>query len=132
MFLDASAIVAILAQEPESNALTEKLEAAPSCMTSPLSRYEAVLALRRIYNVDSVEGPMSAINDFLELYDVRIVDVTPEIGVRAIAAFDRFGKGRHKASLNMGDCFSYAYARLHRVPLLCKGDDFRHTDIKIA
>ncbi len=132
MFLDASAIVAILVQEPEGKALTVKLEAAPFCMTSPLSRYEAVLALRRIYNVESVEAPQSAINDFLELYDVRIVDVTPEIGVKAIAAFDHYGKGRHKAALNMGDCFSYACAKLHDLPLLCKGDDFRHTDIKIA
>ena len=53
-------------------------------------------------------------------------------GQAAVAAFDRFGKGRHAAALNLGDCFAYACAHLHQVALLCKGEDFPQTDIMIA
>jgi ribonuclease VapC len=62
----------------------------------------------------------------------QCIPITEEIGKAAIAASTEFGKGRHPARLNMGDCFSYACAKVLRVPLLCKGDDFRQTDIQIA
>jgi ribonuclease VapC len=64
--------------------------------------------------------------------DAQVVSMDRHIADLALDAHRRFGKGRHKAALNMGDCFSYACAKAHRVPLLCKGDDFIHTDIRIA
>ncbi|HEX2891440.1 type II toxin-antitoxin system VapC family toxin, partial [Vineibacter terrae] len=65
--------------------------------------------------------------------DARTISITPEIGMAAIAAHARYGKGRgHKAQLNLGDCFAYACAKHLRMPLLCVGNDFIHTDIKVA
>ena len=131
MFIDASAIVAILSGEPDADEIALKFKGVRPIITSPLSSYEAVLAIARLRNIEIREAN-SVVNDFITHYGIRIVNVTDDIGQAAIMAFDRFGKGRHKASLNMGDCFSYAFARLHQVPLLCKGNDFIHTDIKIA
>ena len=63
---------------------------------------------------------------------VECVSIDAKIGSVALDAFARYGKDRHRAALNMGDCFSYACAKVHRVPLLCKGGDFKLTDIKLA
>ena len=70
--------------------------------------------------------------DFLKDIHGEMIDLDEKIARQAMQAHARFGKGRHKASLNMGDCFAYACAKVHRVPLLCKGDDFTHTDIELA
>ena len=69
---------------------------------------------------------------FLDVAKALIISIDDQIGVEALNAFSRFGRGRHKAALNMGDCFSYACAKVHRVPLLSKGNDFIHTDIRFA
>ncbi len=68
----------------------------------------------------------------LRTFGVEIVAVTPAHAEITIEAFRRFGRGRHKAGLNMGDCFSYALAKAPDVPLLFKGDDFAWTDIRVA
>lgn len=131
MFVDASAMVAMLVGEPDADMIALKLRGAQAKLTSPLSRYEAAIAIARIRNVD-IDKAAFIVRQFLLRYGVRTANVTEEIGEAAIIAFDRFGKGRHKAGLNLGDCFSYAFARLHNMPILCKGDDFPQTDIKIA
>ena len=69
---------------------------------------------------------------FLKETGAHSVEIDRAVGDLALEAHARFGKGRHKAALNMGDFFSYACARSRGVALLCKGDDFRHTDIAIA
>ena len=132
MFVDASAVVAIIVREPEFEGLVEKLEAAAKRFTSPLAKYEAVLAINRILSPPSLQATQAVVDRLFDLYEIRTVDISPEVGVEAIGAFDQFGKGRHEARLNMGDCFSYACAKLLKVPLLCKGNDFIQTDIKIA
>ena len=63
---------------------------------------------------------------------MTIEPITEQIGIRAIEAFEKFGKGRHSARLNLGDCFAYAFARVYEAKLLFKGDDFIHTDITSA
>jgi len=63
---------------------------------------------------------------------VRVVPITVEIGRVAVAAFERYGRGRHPAALNMGDCFAYACASQLNLPILFKGDDFPQTDIAVA
>lgn len=131
MFVDASAIVAILAREPDADEIALKFKGKRNVMTSPLSAYEATLAISRLLNIQ-IQESHSVVDDFLTHYGIRIASIDDNIGNAAVIAFDRFGKGRHEASLNMGDCFSYAFARLHQVPILCKGNDFIHTDIKIA
>ena len=77
----------------------------------------------------AIDDAQTAVSDFLT--DSR-AEITEEVGRDAIRAFDRFGRGRHPARLNMGDCFAYACARSLAVPLLFKGDDFSQTDIAVA
>lgn len=69
---------------------------------------------------------------FLRVNKVETIPITAEIGSLAVEASRRYGRGRHKADLNFGDCFAYACARARGVPLLFKGEDFVHTDIEAA
>jgi ribonuclease VapC len=131
MFVDASAIVAIIAEEPDGPALTARLDQAQQGRTSPLAVYEAVLGLAR-KNRLSVAEAAHAVDQFLTDTGLEIVPITAEVGRGAIEAFARFGRGQHPARLNMGDCFAYACARALDVPLLFKGDDFSNTDIAVA
>ena len=131
MFLDASAAIAVLARETDEPLISKKLAAGALLLFSPLAYYETNVGLARALKMepDKAEALVKAMLDAIQ---VRIIDITPEIGFVAISAHGRFGKGRHRASLNMGDCFAYACAKVHKVPLLCKGDDFIHTDIELT
>jgi ribonuclease VapC len=131
MFLDASAIVALLVDESDAAALARRLEQATEAFTSAIAIYEAVLGVARVRNV-GVAAAQSALDEFLAQGSVRIVPVTAHIGRGAVAAFARYGRGRHPAALNMGDCFAHACARALDLPLLCKGGDFLQTDIALA
>jgi ribonuclease VapC len=128
MFLDASAIIAILTGEPEATAFAGRVESATRPVTSPIAIYETVLGLARIGNIPPSDA-QSLVDQFLAESGIAIVPITDDIGRGAVQAFDRFGKGRHPASLNMGDCFAYACARALRTVLLFKGADFSRTDI---
>jgi ribonuclease VapC len=131
MFVDASAIIAVLAKEPELPLMRDKLNAARQVLVSPLAVYEASLGFARILEGNLVTSA-AGVRDFLAVTKAQIIPIDDAIGELALDAFRQYGKGRHRASLNMGDCFSYACAKMHRVPLLFKGDDFIHTDIRIA
>ena len=131
MFVDASAIVAILLNEPEAEELLMKLRSAQSPETSALAKFESALALARAKQRDATAA-LQVIDALLFQSKAKTVDLTEEIGRMAIEAHGQFGKGRHKAKLNMGDCFAYACAKLHNVPILCKGNDFKLTDIIVA
>ena len=129
MFIDASAIVAILTREPDADALADALEAAPSPITSAIAIFEAVLGICRKRRV-SVAETHQDVQDFLKVAGIEIVPIGAEESVTALDAFARYGKGRgHPAQLNLGDCFAYAVARNNGVDLLFKGDDFSRTDI---
>lgn len=131
MFVDASVLVAILAGEPDGLALAERIRGAGSAVTSPVAVFETVLGVARISNGDVVAA-RRLVDAFLRRAGIGVMDIGDAEGARALDAFDRFGKGRHPARLNMGDCFAYACARTQGVPLLFKGDDFAQTDIAIA
>ncbi len=131
MFLDASAIVAILLRESGWEALASKVDTERQNLASALSRYEAVLGIVRSQACD-IDAANVLVGQFLDQANASVIAIDGSVGAEAITAFSRFGRGRHKAALNMGDCFSYACAKIHRVPLLFKGDDFIHTDISIA
>ena len=132
MFVDASAIVAILTREPDADALADLLESARSPITSPIAVFEAALGICRKRHV-SVEEAQADIREFLGVAEIRAVSITEREAETALAAFSRYGKGRgHPAQLNLGDCFAYAMARNHRTALLFKGDDFSQTDIAPA
>ena len=132
MFVDASAIVAILTREPEADALADVLESAQSPITSPIAIFEAALGLCRKRNA-SVEAAEQDVGEFLRLAGVRTMSVTDKEAHTALAAFSRYGKGRgHPAQLNLGDCFAYAVAKNHQTTLLFKGEDFDKTDLRPA
>ena len=129
MFVDASAIVAILTREPEADSLADVLEGDPSPITSPIAIFEAALGICRKRHA-SVEEAEQDVGEFLELAGVRIEPITDKEARTALAAFSRYGKGRvHPAQLNLGDCFAYALAKNARMGLLFKGEDFDKTDI---
>jgi ribonuclease VapC len=130
--VDASAIVAILTEEPEGEALTEALGRASEITTSPVAVYEATLGLVRILR-RSIEDAEADVMEFLRLARVTVQPIQPETAHIALEAFARYGKGRgHPARLNLGDCFIYAQAKVGGASLLCKGDDFSKTDIESA
>ena len=132
MFVDASAIVAILTREAEADALADVLEGARSPITSPIAMFEAALGICRKRHA-SVGEAEADVREFLEVADIRAVPITEREAATALAAFSRYGKGRgHPAQLNLGDCFAYAIAKNHRTALLFEGEDFDKTDIAVA
>ena len=131
MFLDASAIIAIVAGEDDAASLAARLGRATHAYTSPIAVYEATLGLARIGNAELVDTA-AVLDRFLAEVQAVVVPIDAELGRNAIIAFDRFGKGRHPAALNLGDCFAYACAQRLDVALLCKGSDFPRTDAVLA
>jgi len=132
MFVDASAIVAILTREPEADALADVLESARSPITSPIAVFEAALGICRKRHA-SVEEAQQDVREFLAMAGVHTVPITEAEAETALVAFSRYGRGRgHPAQLNPGDCFAYAMPKNHRAALLFKGGDFGKTDIEAA
>lgn len=130
MFVDASAIVAILTDEAEAEALAEALEATPELITSLIAVWEAAASISRKTG-RRADAELPDILTFLDLAEVSIAPVDMAVTATAIAAFDRYGRrSGHRADLNMGDCFSYAFAKQRNVPLLYKGKDFELTDVR--
>ena len=131
MFVDASAIVALLADEPEAGRISAALASASRSMTSPIAVLEAVLALARPdkFNL-TVEAVQPVVLDFLEARGIEIRDLPPaeDTTLLALSAAHRFRAGRH--GLNLGDCLHYAAARHFGVPILATADEFRRTDLE--
>lgn len=128
MIIDSSAIVAILGAESDARAFADAIAEAPARKLSAVSYVEAGVVL------DSRRDPVLSrrLDDFLREITAVIEAVTPEQARIARDAYADFGKGRHRAGLNLGDCFTYALAKDKREPLLFKGDDFRRTDVEVA
>ncbi|MES1260732.1 MAG: type II toxin-antitoxin system VapC family toxin [Acidobacteriota bacterium] len=128
MILDTSALLAVLLSEPEAERFALAIERAEVVRMSAAGYVEAAIYVDR--NGDEIRRAM--LDTFLALFGVQVEPVTAEQALFARQAFVLFGKGRHKAGLNFGDCFSYALARAFREPLLFKGDDFGWTDLEAA
>ena len=128
MIVDTSALIAILYGEPEAPALLELLHDADTNRISAANYVELFLVAEGQYGA----GMVLKAEALLKAADVVVEPVTLEQADLARQAFSRFGRGRHKAALNYGDCFSYALARALQEPLLFKGDDFSRTDVKIV
>ncbi|MCC7266458.1 MAG: type II toxin-antitoxin system VapC family toxin [Caulobacteraceae bacterium] len=131
MYLDASALVAILVDEPDAVILQEKVLAADSLYTSPVSAWETVVAVARITGA-SLPAAEDRLAAYLKIAGVEMIAIDGRAGDLALQAFAQYGKGRHPARLNMGDCFAYACAKSLGLPLLYKGEDFALTDIAAA
>ena len=128
MILDTSALVAILYGEPQARDFVERIRAADVCRISVANHAELSMVVE---NQLGPNGTRQA-DAFLRRASVVIEPVTIEQGDLARQAFLDFGKGRHKAALNFGDCFAYALARATGEALLFKGNDFALTDIRRA
>jgi ribonuclease VapC len=131
IFVDASALVAMAAQEPDALALAACLEGERTRLCSAISCWEAVAALVRSYTF-SVPTARAHVKLLLDSLDIRVVPLGAGDYDLACDAYAQFGKGRHSAALNMGDCFAYGCAKANNAALLFKGDDFGKTDIRPA
>jgi ribonuclease VapC len=131
MFVDASALCAVLLNEADAQGYAARIRGASRRLTSPVAVFETVLAVAREVNGD-LAAARYEVARFLRVSLIETVEIGAAEREMALDAFDRFGKGRHPAKLNMGDCFAYACARTHGAPLLFKGDDFARTDITVA
>ncbi len=128
MIIDTSAIVALINREPESAALERALVADPKVRIGAATRVEAGIVLLSKFGMRG----RSLFERFLQEQDVTTVPFDKLHAEVAIEAFQRFGKGRHSARLNLGDCHSYATAKIAGEPLLCIGDDFPQTDLELV
>ncbi|WP_171070316.1 type II toxin-antitoxin system VapC family toxin [Methylobacterium terricola] len=132
MFIETSAVVAILAGEAEAAAFLDLIEAAGRRETGAHVRLEATINLARILGL-SILDAQELYDDFIRAAQITIVPVDDEVARRAVEAFAIYGKGQgHPARLNFADCLSYACADRSRLPILFKGRDFSRTDLVLA
>ena len=125
--VDASAVVAMIAKEPVHESLTARLAANADRFISPVSYVEVVMALTR----SMPDGKLTA-DDYMSATSISVLPIDADQAQWAVHAHTFYGKGRHAARLNLGDCFSYAAAKALNAPLLYVGDDFGKTDIRAA
>ncbi|WP_454717798.1 type II toxin-antitoxin system VapC family toxin [Caulobacter segnis] len=131
MFVDASAWTAIILREPEREYFRITLADSEIILTSPIVIWETVRAVARATG-DTVQDVGATFAALRAGIGARVVEIGAMESQLALDTHARFGKGNHPAKLNMGDCFAYACAKLHGVPLLYKGEDFALTDIEAA
>lgn len=140
MFVDASAIVAVLGREPGCEEILKRLDETGSFFVSPLVRFEATVSLaRKKATAGGMEAKPSreliaqaraAVDEFVEAIGAEEIAVSSQIGELALDAGMTYGKAvGHPANLNFGDCFAYACAKSLQTGLVYKGDDFARTDL---
>lgn len=129
MFIDSSALVALLAREPDQPRIAAAIERAEVRRTTPLVRLETAMVLSRLLNVEP-EAADASITATFEEAGIQVVPITDDLARAAVAAFARYGKGRgHPARLNLADCLIYAAAKAADARVLFIGDDFTRADI---
>jgi ribonuclease VapC len=128
MIIDTSALVAILDQQPEAERIARTLAATPERMLSAANLLEVGIVMQAWRGDDGARD----VDLLLAKLRVEIVPFTARQAEIARKAFRRYGRGRHDAKLNFGDCFAYALAKDAAAPLLFKGDDFGQTDVLAA
>jgi ribonuclease VapC len=131
VFVDTSAIVAFMLDEREAPALAGMLERAEKRLTSSAVRLETCMVLTSRLDI-SPRAAQDLFDDFVSQGEVGEIPIDERVGRLAVECFESYGKGRHSAALNFGDCLSYACAKAHDAALLFKGNDFARTDVKIA
>jgi ribonuclease VapC len=128
MIVDASAILAVLFDEPEKAEFRDLLLMTPELAMSPVNYLEAGV------RADDKRHPAKGLqlDALMDSLGITIAAVTGDQAKRAREAYRKYGKGNHEARLNLGDCFAYALAKARGEPLLYKGEDFRQTDVEPA
>ncbi len=128
MIIDTSAIIAVLFNEDDAEVYAEAISRADSCRISAATMVEIAI----VVEAQTRNSGGRQLDAFIRRASIGIESVTEEQAYMARQAFIDFGKGRHRAGLNFGDCFSYALAKATREPLLFKGKDFAQTDLVAA
>ena len=129
LFVDASALVSMLANEPDAQELKATLQDVPKRVTSAIALWEVARALAT-FGRTGMEQALAETNRFCSMLGITLVSISAAEAVAAVDAQVRYGKGTgHPARLNMGDCFAYACAKANGAKLLYKGNDFSHTDL---
>ena len=128
MILDSSPLVAILADEPDAELYIQAISLAPRCRISAGNFIELSMVIESQFSIEMLQQ----CDALFRRVGIGIEPVNLEQAHLARQAFHDFGKGRHPAGLNFGDCFAYALAKHTGEPLLFKGNDFRKTDIVSA
>jgi ribonuclease VapC len=128
VILDSSAIVGIVLREPGFDGLVSKVARAEALAVGAPTLAEAGIVLSARLGRDA----RGLVQGLLREWDAATVAFGEEHWREAVTAYDRFGRGRHEARLNFGDCMAYAVAKLAEEPLLCTGEDFRKTDLELA
>lgn len=126
MIVDASAALAILLSEPDAPTFARALAEADGASMSAVNFVEAAIAL------ESQTGTAGELDALMRRAAIKLAPVSAEQAYLARQAYADFGKGRHAARLNLGDCFAYALAKFSGEALLFKGEDFRRTDVIAA
>jgi ribonuclease VapC len=127
VIVDASALLSIVLGEDDRARFYLSLGRSANSSVSPVNYVEA--AIRADRDSDPRRGEF--LDEVIQRFDVRLASITPEQAMIARNAYRRFGRGKHPARLNLGDCFAYALAKARREPLLFKGDDLAHPDILV-
>jgi len=128
LVVDTSALMALLLQEPEAEALLDRAARTESVLLSAATRLELTLVAEGS-RFNSTSADLEALLSNLR---VQVVPFNADHMRWALHGWRHYGKGRHKAALNLGDCFSYGLAKAMDAPLLFKGEDFQYTDVKVA
>jgi ribonuclease VapC len=128
MIVDSSAVISILFEEDGSDQLVNALASASLVAIGAPTLFETEMVAVGRFDLHG----RALVAQFLERWGVEVTPFLDTHRKVAIDAFIRYGKGRHPAALNYGDCMTYATARLTELPLLCTGDDFAQTDIAVA
>ena len=128
MIVDSSALVAIVLQESQYQTLVQRLSAAPAVAIGSPTLVETAIVLSARLQTDA-RGLLARL---VQEFSIEVVPFTPAHFGVAVEAWSSFGRGRHPANLNFGDCLTYAMARLSNRPLLCVGNDFSQTDLVLA
>lgn len=128
MIVDSSALIAVLFDEPESGRLITALEQATWVGVGAPTLAETAIVLGTRHGFERT--PL--LDAILRQFDINLVAFDERHWREAVSAYRRFGRSRDRAGLNLGDCFSYASARVQRLPLLCVGDDFAKTDLALV
>jgi ribonuclease VapC len=125
MVIDTSAILAILLDEPERRLFNEAIESAESRLLSAATFVEVSIVIEARFGAEGLRD----LDLFIDRAGIKLISVDSEQAHAARRAFSQYGKGRHPAGLNYGDCFAYALATVLGEPLLFKGEDFPRTDV---
>jgi ribonuclease VapC len=126
--LDSSAVLAILLEEAGHQDLLAKMKTAPGVAIGAPTLVETMMVLTARLR----DEPILALRELLHTVEAEVIPFSDDHSWVALRAYLRFGKGRHGAALNFGDCLSYATASIARQPLLFVGNDFSRTDIPAA